>query len=94
MTVHVLAEVDGRRICGTCRVKWPCLGKQLHVKGRLEDLRAKYGRELEDQPMPAWLEGSEPAKPVRQPSVPIVHTNGHVPPPESAPKANFADLDV
>ena len=33
--------------------------RRLHVENRLEELRAKYGRALEDEPMPDWLDSLE-----------------------------------
>lgn len=35
---------------------------RLHVENRLGELRAKHGTDLEDVPMPAWLESMEGAQ--------------------------------
>ena len=33
--------------------------RRLHVENRLAELRSKYGRDLEDQPLPDWLDSLE-----------------------------------
>jgi len=33
--------------------------RRLHVENRLQELRSKYGRDLEDEPLPDWLDSLE-----------------------------------
>lgn len=44
--------------------------RRLHVANRLEELRAKHGRALEDEALPAWLDTLQGAREVQETRTP------------------------
>ena len=70
---------------------------RLHVANRLEELRARHGRELEDQPLPDWLDlmPESSKSPQAGPQTPPANGTPQQPPrqPQATPHAPRVQAD-